>query len=69
MDTHLNCIDIDAIQMATHKICLYKVDKKYTDCNPKTTALLGCALTGVCGVIRSNTVCSTGRLCLFVLKV
>ena len=27
--THLNCIDVDAIQMGTHNICLYKeVDKK-----------------------------------------
>ena len=27
--THLNCIDVDAIQMSTHNICLYKeVDKK-----------------------------------------
>ena len=29
---------VDAIQMSTHNICLYKeVDKKYTGCNLKTT--------------------------------
>ena len=50
---------IDAIQMGTHNICLYKeVDKKYTGCNLKTTELLDCALIGVCAVIRSNTVYS-----------
>ena len=50
---------VDAIQMSTHKICLYKeVDKKYTGCNLKTTKLLDCALIGVCAVIRSNTVCT-----------
>ena len=48
---------VDAIQMGTHNICLYKeVDKKYTGCNLKTTELLDCALIGVCAVIRSNTV-------------
>ena len=48
---------VDAIQMSTYKICLYKeVDKKYTGCNLKTTKLLDCALIGVCAVIRSNTV-------------
>ena len=48
---------VDAIQMSTHKICLYKkVDKKYTGCNLKTTKLLDRALIGVCAVIRSNTV-------------
>ena len=32
---------VDAIQMVTHNICLYKeVDKKYTGCNLKTTGLL-----------------------------
>ena len=52
-----NCT-VDAIQMSTHKICLYnEVDKKYTGCNLKTTKLLDCALIGVCEVIRSNTVC------------
>ena len=51
---------IDAIQMGTHNICLYKeVDKKYTGCNLKTTKLLDCALKGVCAVIRSTTVCKT----------
>ena len=47
----------DAIQMRTHNICLYKkVNKKYTDCNLKTTEFHECALIGVCVVIRSNTV-------------
>ena len=27
---------VDAIQMGTHNICLYKVDKRYTGCNLKT---------------------------------
>ena len=48
---------VDAIQMGTHNICLYKeVDKKYTGCYLKTTEVLDCALIGVCAVIRSNTV-------------
>ena len=48
---------VDAIQMGTHNICLYKeVDKKYTGCNLKTKELLDCALIGVCVVTRSNTV-------------
>ena len=48
---------VDAIQMSTHNICLYKeIDKKYTGCNLKTMELLECALEGVCVVIRSNTV-------------
>ena len=48
---------IDAIQMSTHNICLYKeVDKKYTGCNLKTTKFLYCALIVICAVIRSNTV-------------
>ena len=48
---------VDAIQMGTHNTCLYEeVDKKYTGCNLKTMELLGCALIGVCAVIRSNTV-------------
>ena len=48
---------VDAIQMSTHNICLYKeVDKKYTACNLKTMKSLDCALIGVCAVIRSNTV-------------
>ena len=50
---------VDAIQMSTHNICLYKeVYKKYTGCNLKTTELLDCALIGTCAVIRSNTVSS-----------
>ena len=49
--THLN-----AIQMSTHNLHLYKeVKKKYTGCNLKTTEFLDCAL--ICAVIRSNTVC------------
>ena len=48
---------VDAIQMGTHNICLYKeVDKKYAGCNLKTTELLDCALIGICAVLRSNTV-------------
>ena len=50
---------VDAIQMSTHNICVYKeVDKKYTGSNLKTTELLDCALIGVCAVIRSKTVLS-----------
>ena len=48
---------VDAIQMSTDNICLYKeVARKYTCCNLKTTELLDCALIGVCAVIRLNTV-------------
>ena len=48
---------VDAIQMGTHSIGIYKeVAKQYTSCNPKSTELLDCALIGVCAVIRSNTV-------------
>ena len=55
---------VDAIQMSTHNICLYKeVKKKYTGCNLKTTEFLDCALIGVCAVIRLNTVLIT-----FLLK-
>ena len=71
MGTHLNCIDlriccgysfelhrlVDAIQMSTHNICIYKVDKKYTGCNLKIMELLDCALIGVCAIIRLKTVC------------
>ena len=54
---------VDAIQMSTHKICLYKeADKKYTGCNLKTTKLLDFALIGVCAVIRSNTVLYSERV-------
>ena len=45
---------VNAIQIGTHNICLYKeVDKKYTGCTLKTTELLDCALLGVhvCAVI------------------
>ena len=49
-------LQVNAIQMSTHNICLYKeVKKKYTGCNLKTTEFLDCALIGVCAVIRSNT--------------
>ena len=48
---------VDAIQMGTHNICLYKEeDKKYAGSNLNTTELLDCALIGVCAVIWSNTV-------------
>ena len=48
---------VDAIQMSTHNIFLdNEVDKKDTGCNLKTRELLDCALIGVCGVIRLNTV-------------
>ena len=48
---------VDAIQMDTHNICLYKeVDKKYTGCNLKTTESLDSVLIGVYVVIRLNTV-------------
>ena len=58
VDTHLNSIDkVHAIQMSTHNICHYKeIDKKYTGCILKTTALLDSVLIGVYVVIRSNTV-------------
>ena len=59
--THLNYIKqhVDAIQMGTHNICLYKeVDQKYIGCNLMTTELLDRALIGVCAIIRSNTVYS-----------
>ena len=50
-------LQVDAIQMGTHNICLYKEDnKKYTVHDLKTMELLDCALVGVCAVIRSNTV-------------
>ena len=46
---------VDAIQMGTHNICLYKeVDKKYTGCHPKTMDLLDYALIGVCAVNDSS---------------
>ena len=48
---------VDAVQMGTHNICLYEIDKKCIVCNLKTTELHDSALIGVCVVIRSNTVC------------
>ena len=38
-------LQVCAIQMDTHNICLY-IDKKYTGCNLKITELLDCALIG-----------------------
>ena len=53
---------IDAIQMGTNNICLYKeVDKKYTGCNLKTMELLECVVIRVCAIIRSNTVHHNSR--------
>ena len=44
---------VDAIQMGTHNICLYKeVDRKYTGCNLKTMELLDYVLRGVCAILR-----------------
>ena len=44
---------VEAIQMGTHNICLFKqVDKMYQGCNLKTMELLDCALIRVCAVIR-----------------
>ena len=44
---------VDAIQMDTHNIYLYKeVDKKYTGCTLQATELLDYVLTGECAVIR-----------------
>ena len=40
---------VDAIQMRTHNICLYKkVNKKYTGCNLKTMEINECVLKGIC---------------------
>ena len=47
---------VDAIQMGTKNICLYKVDKKYTGCNLKPTELNDCALKGVPALVRLITV-------------
>ena len=46
---------VDAIQMGTHNMCVFEVDKKYSKL--KTIELLDCALIGVCVVIRSNMAC------------
>ena len=44
---------VDAVQMGTHNICLYKeVNEKYTGCNLKIMELLDCALAAyrdMCG--------------------
>ena len=51
---------VDAIQVGTHIICLYKeVDKKYTGYNLKILELLDCAFIGVCAVIRLTMVIIT----------
>ena len=48
---------VNAIQVGTHNVCLYKEeDKNYTGCNLKFKELFDCVLIGVCEVIRSNTV-------------
>ena len=48
---------VDAIQIGTHNICLYKeVDKKYAGCNLKTSELLDCALIGVCAVTKEYSI-------------
>ena len=48
---------VDAIQMGTQNIYLYKeIDKKYTGFDLKTMELLDCALIVVCAVIRLYTV-------------
>ena len=48
---------VDAIQIRTHNICLYKkINKMYTGCNLKTTEFHECGLIGVCAVIRLNMV-------------
>ena len=60
---------VDAIQMSTHNICLYKeVDKKYTGCNLKTMELLDCALIGICAVIRLNTVFIVVMVYMYAVK-
>ena len=52
---------VNAIQMGTHNICLYKeVSKMYTGCNLKTLELLDCAFIGLCAVIKMNMVCYHG---------
>ena len=54
---------VNAIQMGTHNICLYKeVDKTYTGCNLKTTELLDFVLIGICVVIRWNMVINLSML-------
>ena len=60
------------LQMGTHNICPYKVDKKYTGCNLETTDLLDCALIGVCAVIRANMVdvqAGLGFCCLHIMNI
>ena len=43
---------VEAIQISTNNICLYKeAEKKSMSCNLKTTKLLGCALIRVCVAI------------------
>ena len=48
---------VDAIQISTDNMCLYKeVDIKCTGYDLKTLELPDCALIGACTVINSNTV-------------
>ena len=56
---------VEAIQMSTISICLYKEADKSTSCNLKTTKLLDCALITVCGVIMSNTVVLQNKSTVF----
>ena len=45
--------------MGTHNICLYKADKKDTNCNLKNIMeLIDCVLIQACAVIRLNTLVS-----------
>ena len=44
--SYLNC-QVDATEMGTYNICLYKVDKKDTGCIVKTIELLDYAIIGV----------------------
>ena len=56
MGTHMNCKLMQFTGVPTTYVFYKEVDKKYTGCNLKTTELLDRGLTGVCVVIRSNTV-------------
>ena len=59
---------VDAIQMVTHNICLYKeVDKQFTGCNLKTTRLLHCALRRVWYVFLACTPCNHPKFCYFCI--
>ena len=61
---------VNAIQMGTHNICLYKeVDKKFFGCSLNTAELLESALIEVCAVIRSNTVTEITNSLYFALEI